>query len=92
MNEQDKTYNGWASRQTWNVALWLQNDYELYKWARAWWASTQKHAEADIKRAVRAAFLDIWQRGSTPDGVGLRNPAINWEEIAEIVTELCAGQ
>ena len=23
-------YNGWKNYETWNVALWLQNDYPLY--------------------------------------------------------------
>lgn len=23
-------YNGWHNYQTWNVALWLQNSYDLY--------------------------------------------------------------
>ena len=28
------TYNGWANWETWNVALWIQNDYSTYKVAR----------------------------------------------------------
>jgi hypothetical protein len=30
MNEQTK-YNGWKNRETWNCALWINNDYSLYK-------------------------------------------------------------
>ena len=29
----DTKYNGWKNRQTWNVALWVQNDYGLYNTA-----------------------------------------------------------
>ena len=25
-NITDKTYNGWTNYETWNVALWIQND------------------------------------------------------------------
>ena len=29
-----KLYNGWKNYQTWNIALWLGNDYGLYNLAK----------------------------------------------------------
>jgi hypothetical protein len=31
MNEK---YNGWANRDTWLVALWIDNDRHNYEWAK----------------------------------------------------------
>ena len=30
----NNTFNGWSNYETWNVALWLQNDETLYSIAR----------------------------------------------------------
>jgi hypothetical protein len=37
--DEDETYNGWANYETWNVALWLQNEKILYDALRMYCAS-----------------------------------------------------
>jgi hypothetical protein len=31
----DNTYNGWTNYETWNVALWMQNDKQLYRFSKS---------------------------------------------------------
>ena len=31
-----QTYNGWANYETWNVALYINNEYAIYQTAVEW--------------------------------------------------------
>jgi len=74
-----QTYNGWANWETWNVALWIQNDESLYNVAR--------------RRSIRS-YQDLVQLlrdcGSkeTPDGCRWDDPAIDGLEINEMLADL----
>ena len=72
-----ETYNGWANYETWNVALWLQNDYELYKVAQKY-----DRYDALIPR-LEYTFGQI-----TPDGVRWMDPTIDTNELDEMLAEL----
>ena len=71
----DKTYNGWANYETWNVALWLQNDYSLYKFARRY---------DDYSKFVAA----IGFGSETPDGVSFASTKLDYEELTEMLQDL----
>ena len=66
-------YNGWTNYETWNVALWLDNDYESYQFAR-----TCKNF-----KQYRAGVPPI-----NGDGVSLYDPKLNIKELDEKIEEL----
>ncbi len=82
-------YNGWANWDTWNTALWFQNDEGLYnsilRDARkvADWDTNKIHPE-DAEEIIMSHF----DEGETPDGadVGL----CDWDEIADCINECLA--
>ena len=66
------TYNGWTNYETWNVALWIQNDEGLYNLIN----------DGDICCYEELVEV-LWDCGSkeTPDGVKWNDPKINVAEI-----------
>ena len=53
------SYHGWKNRQTWNVALWLQNDEPLYRAAVASAQRARAHGHPPTyARFVREAGAD----------------------------------
>lgn len=72
-------YNGWSNRETWNAALWVNNDEELYNGAQGfiWKYDDPKELAPELEDYCRG----IWPNGETPDGDDLDN--VNWQEFAE---------
>ena len=70
-------YNGWTNYETWNVALWLQNDEQAYNIA-------VKYSEYD--RLIPRLELIFGQM--TPDGVRWMDGLINTDEIDEMLSDL----
>jgi hypothetical protein len=71
-------YEGWKNRETWNMALWLGNDYDIYKLLR-------HHGSWDSLKA------ELKRRGyrETPDGVSLDDPNL---DITELNSHLSANK
>ena len=85
-------YNGWTNWETWNIALWLDNDYDLYKYwqSKARFASLQSDDDpADVQKAnaiEELALILQAQVQPTPDfddsDFG-KMATVDWDEIAE---------
>jgi hypothetical protein len=74
----DRTYNGWTNYETWNVALWLQNDPGLYDLAR-------EYCTYDVLTEV--LYLEYGVK-ETADGVKFNDPKINRIEMNEMLQDL----
>ena len=73
----DISYNGWATYETWNVALWLQNDESLYNAA----------FEAGNYENLLELLYDCGVK-ETPDGVNFWSPEVNVVELNSEVFDI----
>lgn len=84
MNE----YNGWKNRQTWNVALWIGNDYSLYQSA----CEYMRTPRMDGKQRTYKGFIKnagLWQ-DRTPDNVAWISTRLDYAALNEMMRELVA--
>lgn len=73
-----ETYNGWSNYETWNVALWIQNDFNLYSIG----CSCGDYAEF-LSYAVEGVIFH-----KTPDDVYFNSIFLNHSELDEMIQEL----
>jgi len=77
-NLTDTTYNGWTNYETWNVALWLGNDANLYELAGMY----REHGYKSLSHML----MELTP--ATPDGVKWNDPKVNAVELNEMMAEL----
>ena len=80
-HRQERGYNGWKNRATWNVALWIQNDEGLYGLAREC-----EDYEA-FRLAMRESGDDPISR-ETPDEVAWNDSGLDIPRLDEMIKEL----
>ena len=76
------TYNGWSNYETWNVALWLDNDYDNYQLALI--ADDYNHFVELIKSTATNTFNKLF----TGDKVLWTDEKLNIQELDEKIQEL----
>lgn len=76
----NETYNGWSNYETWNVALWLQNDFEFYSIA----------SQCSDYRHFMLFVVNDGMVKSTPDGVHFDDPQLDHSELNDMIQELAA--
>jgi hypothetical protein len=89
MTATDTTFNGWANWETWNASLWIGNDEFLYNTAKAC-VTYREGLETPWEKFVRCMTDGQIGRhlGQTPDGCRWDDPAIDADEMNEMIWEL----
>jgi hypothetical protein len=81
-----ETVNGWTNYETWNVALWMQNDEFLYNTAKACVVYCAAN-ETPYEKFIRCMMnCDHYMTG---DGVKWDSAKINDLAINEMMKDLC---
>lgn len=95
---ESKTYNGWTNYETWNVALWIDNEQGSYNDSRERArACLEAHDNDKDKAAGQLAdeLKEEFEEGNPLAGqascfsdlLGAALSAVNWHEIAENYVE-----
>lgn len=83
MNTNKNTeYNGWKNRETWNVALWINNTEQLYDAAK-WHMLTHKGASYNS-----FIFTHALRDTKTGDGVSYSSPLLDHAELNAMMKEI----
>ncbi|NBV29374.1 hypothetical protein EBS02_10260 [bacterium] len=84
-----ETYNGWANYETWNVALWMQNNMFLYNTAVACVEYHDVAFETAYEKFIRNMHNvdDL----TTGDGVSWDDELVNHDEINAMMLEIHEG-
>jgi len=83
MNARDTTYEGWKNRATWNVALFINNDYGLYMAAREF--MRQYKGRKPYSDFVRRAGLT---NARTMDNFKFNGSRLCYRELNSMMREL----
>lgn len=75
-------YNGWKNYETWNVALWIENDEGLYSEAKRYRHKGYK----EFAKSLQELQGKIGHQ--TPDGVSWTDASLDLEALNKLLEEL----
>lgn len=81
-----RRYEGWANYDTWNVMLWINNEYETQKALEAW-------IRAKIRKPVDRSYSNLIATlglgdSETGDGVSYLSETLNYHELDAHLIEM----
>ena len=82
-----ETYNGWKNRQTWNVAMWIGNDYGIYTSAVEFMRKHRTHKNPYIGFIHSAGLLNE----RTPDKIAYESSRLDYKALNAMMLELVEG-
>ena len=80
-----QTYNGWANYETWNVTLWIGNDWGLYQLA----CDVVRYGGTYVD-LINAILLNCGAT-KTPDGVAYNDAKIDLRAVNNFLADLYEG-
>ena len=81
----EKTYNGWKNRSTWNVVLWIQNDEYLYNSAIDYRDNVRKGKKSTYKGFIQ--YMSMHDE-KTPDNIAYISRLLDYKALNEMIAEL----
>lgn len=79
----ETTYEGWKNRATWNCALWINNEYPMYKMACEFMLMYK--GPNPYREYIR--WLDL-EQGRTPDGFKWLGTRLSYKELDDMMREM----
>ena len=82
----DTTYNGWKNRDTWNVALWIENDEPLYRAAVKFMQDNPSKDNPYIGFILNEYMTHL----VTPDSVEWMSDKLDYPALNDMMRDLVA--
>lgn len=73
-------YNGYKNYETWNVALWIQND-------ESWYLFAKNFKESDYKEFANT-MVNEFNIHTTPDNVAWDDTSLDTKALDDLIKEL----